>query len=115
MDAYRNFVEFSDLSSIGITPKKVASIKDGRGMRLRAETGSVWITEHRSQEDVCLTAGETYCIKHDGLTVISTLRSPFALVTIEPSIPVATTMAERFWSFWAALYVMPSRATMAGL
>ena len=43
MDAYRNFVEFAQLSSIGITSRKVARIKDGRGMRLRVETGTVWL------------------------------------------------------------------------
>jgi hypothetical protein len=115
MDAYRNVVEFTELTSIGITPKKMARLKDGHGMRLRVETGSVWVTEERSNDDVCLKAGESYCIKHNGMTLISTLRVPFALVTIEPSIPVAPTMGERFWNFWAGLYAPESRPTTAAL
>ena len=115
MDAYRNFVEFAQLSSIGITSRKVARIKDGRGMRLRVETGSVWITEHRSQDDACLRAGESYCIKHNGLTLIQTLKASFALITIEPTILVAPTLAERFWKFWAGLYAPESCPTTAAL
>lgn len=115
MDAYRNVVEFAELTSIGITPKKMARLKDCHGMRLRVDAGSVWVTEERSNDDVCLKAGESYCIKHNGMTLISTLRVPFALVTIEPSIPVAQTMGERFWKFWAGLYAPESRPTTAAL
>jgi hypothetical protein len=115
MDAYRNVVEFAELTSIGITPKKVARIKDGRGMRLHVETGCVWITEDRSLDDVCLTAGESYCIKHNGLTLIAALKVPFAMVTIAPSMPVAPTMGERFWNFWAGLYAPESCPTTAAL
>jgi hypothetical protein len=115
MDAYRNVVECAVLTSIGITSKKVARINDGRGMRLRVETGSVWITEHRNEDDVCLNAGESYCIKGDGMTLISALRVPFAMVTIEPAIPVAPTMAERFWKFWEGLYAPQSLPTTASL
>jgi hypothetical protein len=104
MDAYRNVVELAELTSIGITPKKIARINDGGGMRLHVETGSIWITQERCQDDVFLKAGDSYCIEKNGTTLISTLRAPFALVTIEPAIPVAPTMAERFWNFWASLY-----------
>ena len=115
MDAYKNFVEYTELSSIGITRKNAARITNGRGMRLHVETGAVWITQDRSMDDVCLTAGESCCIEHDGLTLISALRVPFALVTMEPSIPVTPTMGERFWNFWAGLYVPESRPTTAAL
>lgn len=115
MDAYRNVVEFAELTGIGITPKKLARIKDGCGMRLRVETGTVWITEDRSLDDVCLSAGESYCIKHDGMTLISTLKVPFAMVTIEPAMPVVPTMAERFWKFWEGLYAPQARPTTAAL
>jgi hypothetical protein len=75
----------------------------------------VWVTHERSDEDVILGPGESYCIKRDGMTLISTLRVPFALVAIEPTIPVNPTLGERFWKFWAGLYVMPARPTMQGL
>lgn len=115
MDAYRNYVEFAELASIGISPNNTARIHDGRGMRLHVETGSVWITEHGSEDDICLNAGESYCIKHNGLALISTLKRRFALVTIEPSVPVAPTTRERFWAFWAGLYAPESRPTTAAL
>lgn len=115
MDACRNVVEFAELTSIGITPKKLARIKNGRGMRLRVETGAVWITQDRNQNDVCLSAGESYCIERDGMTLISALKTPFALVAIEPSVPVAPTLGERLWKFWEGLYAPESRPTTAAL
>jgi hypothetical protein len=119
MDANRNFSanlgDYTELSSIGITAKNFGRINNGRGMRLRVETGSVWITQDHCMEDVCLKAGESYRIEHDGLTLISTLQVPFALVAIEPAIPVAPTMGERFWNFWASLYAPESRPTTAAL
>jgi hypothetical protein len=115
MDAYRNFVEFTELTSIGITPKKFGRINNGRGMRIRVETGTVWVTHERCDEDVILGPGESCCIKRDGMTLISTLRVPFALVSIEPAIPVAMTLGERFWKFWASLYAPNSRPTTAAL
>lgn len=105
----------AELSSIGLTAGKIGRIQNRGGMRLRVETGSVWITEDRSHDDVCLQAGESYCIKHDGMTLISTLRSPFALVTIEPGMPMAPTIAQRFWSFWESLYAPQARPTPAAL
>ena len=115
MDAYKNFVEFTELTSIGITTKKLGRITNGRGTRIRVETGRVWVTQDCCDEDVILGPGESYCIKRDGMTLISTLRVPFALVTIEPTIPVTPTLGERFWKFWAGLYAPESRPTTAAL
>ncbi len=115
MDAYRNFVEFTELGSIGLTRGQIARIENGKGMRLRVEAGSVWITEERSADDVCLKAGETYCIDKPGKTLISTLRAPFALVSIEPVVPVRTTFVSRFWSVWESLYADRACPTTAAL
>lgn len=115
MDAYKNVAGYTELSSIGIIAKKLARITNARSTRLHVECGAVWITEDRSEQDVLLHAGESYCIKRDGLTIVSTLNVPFALVTMEPSIPVTPTMRERFWNFWAGLYVPESRPTTAAL
>ena len=119
MDAYKNFAEFKELSSIGIRAKEVVRLPNVRGMRMRVEMGAVWITEERGKDDVCLKAGESHCIAHDGTTLISTLRAPFALVTLEPAIPLAPTMAERFWkrfwTHWERLYAPESRPTTASL
>jgi hypothetical protein len=86
MDAYRNFVRFTELGSIGLTSGEIARIDHGQGIRLRVEIGSIWVTEEPSVDDVCLTPGETYCISKPGKTVISTLRAPFALVAVEPAV-----------------------------
>jgi hypothetical protein len=115
MDAYKNLAEFTELTSIGITPKKLGRITNGRGTRIRVETGTVWVTHERCDEDVVLGPGESYCIKRDGITLISTLRVPFALVSIEPTIPVTPTLGERFWKFWAGLYAPQSCPTTAAL
>jgi hypothetical protein len=115
MDIKGNFSDFTELSSIGLTRGNVARIENGRGTLLRVETGSVWVTQDRSTKDTVLQAGESFSIERDGTTVLSALGARFALVSFEPSIPVAPTRAERFWNFWAGLYAMPSRNAMEGL
>ena len=115
MDIKGNFTDFSELSSIGLARGSVARIEDARGMTLRVETGSVWLTQDRSCEDVLLETGDTFRIERDGTTVISPLGNRFALVSIEPSIPVAPGFAGRFWRLWSSLYAMPTRPMMEGL
>ena len=115
MDAYRNLTEFAALSSIAVTPKKLGRITDGRGMRLCVETGAVWITEHGKPDDVYLPAGESYCLTQNGLTVVAAVNAPFALITIEPPMPIKPTLGERFWKFWERLYAPRSCPTTAGL
>ena len=83
MDAIRN---------LGITKNKVTRIENGRGLRLSVEAGAVWITQERSQDDICLSAGESCCIERDGMTLVSTLKVPFALVTLEPSMPTVAAL-----------------------
>jgi hypothetical protein len=97
----------SELSSIGLQRGAVARLQDARGMRLRVETGTVWITHERRRDDVMVQAGETYCIEHDGTTVVSALGRRFALVSIEPPRPVppSPTFLERLDRFWCSLYV----------
>ena len=55
-----------------------------------------------------LQAGETFRIERSGTTLVSALGRRFALVTLEPATPLTATFAERFWDFWASLYVMPA-------
>jgi len=97
----------TELNSIGLPRGTVARLQDAHGMRLRVETGAVWITYERGQEDVLVQAGETYCVEHDGTTVISALGRRFALVSIEPPRPVppSPTFLERLDQFWRNLVV----------
>lgn len=119
MDANRSFstnlIDYTELASIGLSRGQVSRIQDGRGRRLHVETGAVWLTEEHCRDDVALKAGESYCIAHDGMTLLVTLGAPFALVTLEPAVQVEPTLAERFWSFWAGLYAPQSRPTTAAL
>jgi hypothetical protein len=115
MDIKGNFSGFTGLSSIGLARGNVARIEDARGTTLRVETGSVWVTQDGSRDDVLLDAGESFRIERDGTTVLSPLGKRFALVSLEPSIPVVPGRAERFWRFWAGLYAMPMRPIMEGL
>lgn len=95
MDAYRDFVEFTELGSIGLTRKQVGRIVNGRGRRICVETGQVWITHERREEDVILGPGQSYEIPVDGTTLVSALRVPFALATIDPAVPVPPTRTGR--------------------
>jgi hypothetical protein len=115
MDAYKNTAPFAELSSIGLTPRKIARIERARGMRLRVESGKVWITQERCREDTILAAGESCTVEHDGVTLISALSVPFALVAMEPAVAPRRTYGERFWAFWTALYASTSRPTSAAL
>lgn len=115
MDAFRNVVSFEALGSIGLTSKQIGRIENGRGTRLRVETGTVWVTHDRCEDDIVLGPGESYCIPRNGTTLISTLRVPFALVSVEPTNPVTPTMAQRFWKLWESLYAPSACPTTAAL
>lgn len=110
-----NVSDYAGLASIGLTRGKLARLDNARGVQLRVETGSVWITHNHCTDDVILKAGETYRISRDGLTLLTNLNRTFALVTIEPAIPLTPTLGERFWSFWAGLYAPDSHPTTAAL
>jgi hypothetical protein len=119
MDADKNFsanpADYTELSSIGLTRGKVGRVENGRGVRVRVETGAVWLTQERGGDDVVLRAGQSYRIEEDGMTLLANLGGKFALVTVEPSIPAAPTMGKKFWAFWASLYAPESCPTTAAL
>jgi len=114
MDAYRGVTEFTAMTTVGIARGNVARIQNGRGLLLSVQHGAVWITQSGSADDVCRTAGQSFRIARNGLTVVSAIDgAPLALVTLAPSIQMRPSLAERiatgFWSFWAGLYRLPSR------
>jgi hypothetical protein len=74
MDAYKGFVEFTELTSIGITREETGRIKNGRGAYIHVKKGTVWITHDGCDKDVVLGPGASYYIKRDGLTLISPLQ-----------------------------------------
>jgi hypothetical protein len=116
MDAYHNAAaDFAELSSIGLISHQVVCIEEGRGLRLRVESGAIWITQEGCDKDVVVDAGETCILEHHGRTLVTTAEVPFALVSIEPHLPVRRSLIERLGRFWAALYAPRSRPTTAAL
>ena len=118
MDANRTLsatTDYAGLSGIGLLRGKAGRISNGRGVRVRVESGAIWLTQERCAEDVILNAGDCHAIEHDGVTLLGALGVPFALVSIEPAAPVCRGFAERFWSLWAGLYAPASRPTTAAL
>jgi hypothetical protein len=115
MEANRDIVELTALSGICVGARQPARIKNGRGLELRVEVGSIWITQEHCTEDVYVRAGDSYCIERDGLTLVSAVKGTFAMVALDPSIPVTPTLAERLWDLWAALFAPRPRPTTAAL
>lgn len=85
MDAYRNSAEFTEVGGVGLTRGQVVRLEDGRGRLVRVESGAVWIT-HDGGDERCVKAGEACCIGKNGMTLLSAVGVPFALLTIEPAV-----------------------------
>jgi hypothetical protein len=90
MDAYR-IPDSIAQASIGMTCGRPVRVNDGRGIEVRVVYGSVWITQDRDTNDICLGTGETFRISRDGATVIGALKP--SLVTL--AVPAAPTDALR--------------------
>ena len=114
MDAYRNTADFRQLSSIGLTAQQIVRIDNPCGLTLRVESGALWVTQERCREDFVLKAGDALTLQ-SGPALVSTLKAPFALVSIEPGMPLKRTLAERLARFWTMLYAPDSRPTTAAL
>jgi hypothetical protein len=99
MDAYTNFIKHESTKRISIARGHVVPVPDGRGTRLRVDSGSAWITQHKSTEDVFVSAGESFRIARNGLTLVFAISpSPFTEVTI---MPPARTLSKFFRRFAA--------------
>jgi hypothetical protein len=108
MDTTRNLTRDSSASIITITCNRLACLQDARGLRLRVESGRVWITESGSSADVCLDAGESFTVTRDGLTVVTACRpQPFARICIEGSRTTAPALGARM-SAWLRALLAPS-------
>jgi hypothetical protein len=101
MDARTNAVELAGSSSLFINTNQPARVKNARGMRVQVEAGAVWITQHGCNDDIYLTTGDSYFLEYQGLTLISSVKGAFALVTLQPSARAKPTLAERFFKLYA--------------
>ena len=108
MDTTQCLARVSSASLITIACNRLACLEDARGLRLRVESGRVWITESGSLADVCLDAGESFTVTRDGLTVVTACRpQPFARIWIEGSRTTAPALAART-SAWLRAMLAPS-------
>jgi hypothetical protein len=58
-------------------------IENARDMRLRVESGAVWITQERDTRDVMLESGESFQLDRDGTTLMSACGSEqFSLISV---------------------------------
>ena len=53
---------------------QVLSLDDAEGVRIRARTGTVWVTEEGSVKDYIVAAGDTLIVEHAGRTVVQALQ-----------------------------------------
>jgi hypothetical protein len=81
MDAYR-IDDCIAQASIGMTRGKPMRIQDGLGIEVSIVYGSVWITQYKDPNDICLGAGESFRIDRDGATMVDALKSSLVTLTL---------------------------------
>ncbi|HEX7813110.1 MAG TPA: DUF2917 domain-containing protein [Burkholderiales bacterium] len=69
--------------TLDLANEGLLSIRHGQSARIRCNTGMLWITEEGEVKDTILSAGDTYTIRHPGLTLLTSFGS--SRVTIEGS------------------------------
>lgn len=114
MDAHANFTKDENTIRMSIACGDVVPVHDGRGARLHVESGVAWVTQNESPEDVFLSAGESFRIEREGLTLVSAVApTPFTLATLEPSMRAPSTLMKRiaagFMRAWMAIGREPAR------
>ena len=59
---------------------QVLSLDDAEGLRIRARTGTLWITQEGSRKDHIVGPGDTLVVARNGRTVVQALQT--AWITI---------------------------------
>jgi quercetin dioxygenase-like cupin family protein len=60
---------------IALEPGQVLTLDDAAGTRIRARSGTVWVTEENDREDHIVRAGDARTVARGGRTVIQALES----------------------------------------
>jgi hypothetical protein len=105
-------------TSLRIARGSMARIPNGRGLRVSVQYGIVWITQYGNPEDVCLNAGESLRIDHDGLTLLSAYgRTPHSMVTLEPAFEpsLVERLATGVRGLWAGASRTLARPSTSGI
>jgi hypothetical protein len=56
--------------SLDLSRGELLALDDARGTTLRVSRGTVWVTQEKELRDVVLTAGDTWAVERDGLTLV---------------------------------------------
>jgi len=68
--------------TVRVDTGSVLRIVDGRGLRLTATSGVLWLTEEGNPDDVVLLAGDSHRIANGGLTLVLAHRASRVLLTL---------------------------------
>jgi hypothetical protein len=69
--------------SLDLSRGELLALDDARGTTLRVSRGTVWVTQEKELQDVVLTAGDTWAVERDGLTLVEA-HAPTALDVVGP-------------------------------
>ena len=59
---------------------QVLSLDDAEGLRIRARTGTLWITQEGSRKDHIVGPGDTLIVAHPGRTVVQALQQSWLTI-----------------------------------
>jgi len=94
-----------------IAHRGVACLNDARGQTVRVERGSVWITQDGSSDDLCLHAGESFIVAHNGLTVVTACAGP-AVIAINDYAEALPKLGDRLRRYCHAALAPSSRPSV---
>jgi hypothetical protein len=60
-------------TTVCLAREGLLAIDDGRGLHLRVQAGTVWLTQHDDLRDVVLREGESFVIERPGRTLVQAL------------------------------------------
>ncbi len=57
-------------TTLDMDPRDVVELDDARGTTLTVLRGHAWLTQHRDPRDIVLSAGDSWTIERDGVTLV---------------------------------------------
>jgi len=74
-------------SSVYLGHGQVLTLDDAQGMRIGAQTGTVWVTQEGRFQDDIVSPGDAVVVSHGGRTIVQALRA--AWITIDGAFKAA--------------------------
>jgi hypothetical protein len=69
--------------TLDLSRGQMLALDDARGTTLRVSRGTVWVTQEKELQDVVLSAGDTWAVERNGLTLVEA-HAPTALDVVGP-------------------------------